>query len=69
MNICKECKHYLPVDAGCGVCRRYPPVANGQSFFTSVYPKVESNNAACGEFDKREIPAVNKPNNNQRKKK
>lgn len=72
LNICKDCEHFHPVDADFGVCRRYPPQQNGQ-FCESVYPKVENDLIACGEFSERKDPVPNKPNKpnntNQRRKK
>ena len=73
LNICKDCEHFHTVDADFGVCRRYPPQQNGQ-FCESVYPKVENDLIACGEFSERKDDPVpnkpNKPNNiNQRRKK
>ena len=69
LNICKECEHFQPVDSDFGVCRRYPPRQNGQ-FCESVYPKVENDMIACGEFAERKTPVSNKPkNNNTRRKK
>ena len=50
MNVCSECKFYLPLDSANGVCRRNPPRASGTTFFSACYPRVEKDFAACGEF-------------------
>ena len=75
LNICKDCKHFYPIDSDFGVCHRYPPKQSGQ-FVESAYPRVESSLIACGEFDEKKADPVppthkqNKPNNtNQRRKK
>ena len=58
LNVCSECEFYLPIDVGTGCCRRKPPVAIGTSFFSAVYPRIEKNFAACGEFE----PKTSTPN-------
>lgn len=69
LHICSECKHFLPLDVAYGLCRRYPPAANGQSFLTPVYPKVEKDFAACGEFKEKDSSTPNTKNTANKGKK
>ncbi len=57
MSVCGECKYFYWANTikETGVCKRYPPtVVFTEPFIESVYPDLEFDEDACGEYVEKE---------------